>query len=106
MSKLVGKFIVDQDRVYVIEELLPDGRVFVGKYYIDLSDDYAGVRYEGNVVLPIPDDRPVYSDEAEVVRYSITNALYACRRDGFEYPAETLKIIRGALKYFGDEVTF
>ena len=24
----------------------------------------------------------------------------------FEYPDETLKIIRGALKYLGDEVTF
>ena len=106
MSKLVGKFIVDQDRVYVIEELLPDGRVFVGKFIVDLSDDYAVVRYEGNVVLPIPDDRPVYSDEAEAVRYSISNALYACRRDGFEYPAETLKIIRGALKHLGDDVTF
>ena len=58
MSKLVGKFIVDQDRIYVIEELLPDGRVFIGKYQIELLDDYAGVRYEGNVVLPIPDDRP------------------------------------------------
>lgn len=106
MSKLVGKFIVDQGRVYVIEELLPDGRVFVGRYYIDLSDDYAAVRYEGNAVLPIPDDRPVYSDEAEAVRYSIASALYSCRRDGFEYPAETLKIIRGALKHLGDEVTF
>lgn len=106
MSKLVGKFIVDRDRVYVIEELLPDGRVFVEKYQIDLSDDYAGVRYVGNVVLPIPDDTAIYSDEAEVVRYSITNALHTRNRDGFEYPIETVKKVRGSLKHLGDEVTF
>lgn len=96
MSKLVGKFIVDQDRVYKIEELLPDGRVYARVYVVVLCSDMASIEDCADMVLPIPDGTYIRQTDREAFGVATANEIRRVKGDN-GYDKNKIRRIRTAL---------